>query len=100
MPSPSPAHSPGPWKLQPFMNRDGFYVDGPEGNAIVMVTKNENREADARLIAAAPDLLAACKHLLASHQFCEVSSGKDCECGRCICCEARAAVSKAEGRDA
>ncbi len=45
-------HTPGPWKV------DGGGVSSEEAGAIALVS-NKNFEADARLIAAAPDLLAA-----------------------------------------
>lgn len=64
----------------------------------------EQAEANARLIAAAPELLAACQRMLACHQAgmdaAQSSAStfveKRCECGACD--EARAAVAKAEGR--
>lgn len=70
------AHTPGPWKVKV----DGQYtwVDGSKGKHVHVITANgrtelawcgvandyyagEENVANARLIAAAPDLLAACK---------------------------------------
>lgn len=86
-------HTPGPW-----------VVDGPPENQIVWsdaenricflahsAGRDEDRDyANGRLIAAAPDLLAACKALYAQHKP-----------GKGQCCEAAdmalAAISKAEG---
>jgi len=56
------SHTPGPWRFQqdggePYWSVDMPRPDGEEyGSANAMVYTNE---ADARLIAAAPDLLAA-----------------------------------------
>lgn len=64
------AYSPGPWKLQEWTARDsdgaveggGMQVVDANGHMISACTvegSSEQEEADARLIAAAPDLLAA-----------------------------------------
>jgi hypothetical protein len=76
-------YTPGPWVLR----EDGFIVDcddciiadphckpGPE---------IEEREANARLIAAAPELLQACKEIIEAEEFMVASF-------------ARAAIAKAE----
>jgi len=64
------AHTPGPWRFaqdgrEPYWNVDMPMQDGSPGygfaNAMVYTT-----EEDARLIAAAPDLLAACHKLIDS----------------------------------
>jgi len=60
-------HTPGPWHL----SRSGQYVrkndtaDWPAWNVAEINTATEAWEANARLIAAAPDLLAACAALAA-----------------------------------
>jgi hypothetical protein len=51
-------HTPGPWMA------DGYLVCIPEDNAQIFL-KMETM-ADASLIAAAPDLLAVCKNMLAA----------------------------------
>lgn len=63
-------HTPGPWHVE---NDDDFYVlmdtlaaTGDDQHMYVYAapgTRPEQREADALLIAAAPDLLAACEYL-------------------------------------
>lgn len=64
------AHTPGPWKLSEEdtgMNDSGTILD-PYGHVIVTDVygrTDDEAEANARLIAAAPDLLAACKLILA-----------------------------------
>jgi len=50
----SPAHTPGPWHLNPR----GWVVQST-GDIVTRLECSDNKEADARLIAAAPDLLAA-----------------------------------------
>ena len=69
----SEKHTAGPWLLEP---RDdgakGFRLYGPDGDLIDYLSASRwideqddpEQEANARLIAAAPDLLAACKAML------------------------------------
>lgn len=74
-------HTPGPWTYQPARNYEGFSiaprgtlptlaaVQMPHGNPrLINITAFNfpgETEANARLIAAAPDLLAACKRAFA-----------------------------------
>ena len=56
-------HTPGPWKIFPF---DGTQIIINSSDDLVAVVyaydrKKEEGQANARLIAAAPDLLAVCK---------------------------------------
>lgn len=97
------AHTPGPWTQSPqlseIVDRDGRRVarayplhDGIDNDA-----REVEAEANARLIAAAPDLLATLKNLMSSN------GGGSKECGHeftCICPwdAAMAAIKKAEGR--
>ncbi len=49
-------HTPGPW----YANQDCIEIDGPEGPrdvTLAVVLQPDNADADARLIAAAPELL-------------------------------------------
>jgi len=62
----SAAHTPGPWKYSPpddqvvdLFTPEYFFIEGPGADVHGHMTL-----ADARLIAAAPDLLAACQSLL------------------------------------
>lgn len=86
-------HTPGPWRIETGGGSDPtshVYADDPNGCAadgdLVTIADLIENEANARLIAAAPDLLAACKKMrqIASAQF-----GLN---------EANAAIAKAEGR--
>jgi hypothetical protein len=97
-------HTPGPWLLStyshgPFKGRAaGVYVDeGDDGeNDICEIPQwcgaGDEQEANARLIAAAPDLLAALKHMVG---VVEDEFGINATFGGLQ--NARVAVSKAEG---
>ena len=67
-------HTPGPWTAR-RMHTGGWDVFDPRGRDVVTVygggVEIESREANARLIAAAPDLLDALQKLVALHDtFC------------------------------
>ena len=86
-------HTPGPW----YANQDCIEIDGPEGPrdvTLAVVLQADNAAADARLIAAAPELLAALKRLL---PLWEESIGWE-EDYMDMADDARAAIAKAEGR--
>jgi hypothetical protein len=58
-------HTPGPWSLH---EHESLFVVGPDGNMVADTDMPADRgyrspqcKANAKLIAAAPDLLAACK---------------------------------------
>jgi hypothetical protein len=56
---PAMSHSPGPWKTGPINYAD---VYGSDGELVALIIKdNPSTVADAQLIAAAPELLAALK---------------------------------------
>ena len=60
-------HTPGPWNISNSASpahspQFGIYAEGERNNLAIVY--NDNAEANARLIAAAPDLLAALKDLL------------------------------------
>lgn len=50
-------HTPGPWVWTP--ESESIHGYSPEGEALVVVYELNTNEADARLIAAAPELLEA-----------------------------------------
>jgi len=103
-------HTPGPWEYVPSTENHGAYICGPWGSTVCdcytmtvpgpfngwkakpVPFHGEAMDANARLIAAAPDLLAALKDLLAYVEGVygdhESSEGET----------ARAAIAKAEGR--
>jgi len=82
-------HTPGPWGIEGTANIG--YAIVHSGPILNVVADNVRREANARLIAAAPDLLEACKHSLAilasvKHEFIE----------ELLLVEIRAAIAKGE----
>lgn len=82
------AHTPGPWNAEPMTGR-GAWVKGSSGEwaALSCGDTDATAEANARLIAAAPDLLAALKKIVFDW---------DGEPEDMI--EAQEAIAKAEGR--
>jgi len=92
-------HTPGPWRTGGTGGLIVFAADGyAVANATVFHQKQEEGEsqANARLIAAAPALLAACKAALAYVR----PAATGCECGFCQAKEQmQQAVAQAEGAD-
>ena len=88
-------HTPGPWVVDPAV-RQGFTVYAPKEGFIVGTQDEEGRygaiesEANARLIAAAPELLEALKSVIAWLDAPDESAFSDSEL-------ARAAIAKATG---
>ena len=95
----SAAHTPGPWEpvrlnqfgphaiRMPFNDTQTFYG-----------VRQIHRDGDARLIAAAPDLLDAlegCHEVM--HQATAVLSANDCASVAAMMAKARAAIAKAKG---
>lgn len=100
--------TPGPWehrRTTPPQGWDGWEIYGDDGAKVVCAVYGPQRdrvtEADAHLIAAAPDLLAALKLQIAHEAMPADRGGKDGPKGRAWqnFIEARdAAIAKAEGR--
>lgn len=102
------AHTPGPWKAVPYPHTGQFNISALGGELIVYshlgaVGNGPAAEANACLIAAAPELLEALRALLADI---DADDGRDsCWClsdapgspspGPCEACLARAAIAKA-----
>lgn len=58
-------HTPGPWTIEGGVSNRVYLLNNAEGHAIgEIIFAETRRRADARLIAAAPDLLAALRGLL------------------------------------
>lgn len=104
LPDEKETHTPGPWEYFPAQNYEGFAI-APRGRLPTLAAIQSKghitafnypgqTEPNARLIAAAPELLGICKELLAN--FPEFL----CECGKpdCRTTRLRAAIAKAEGR--
>ena len=94
-------HTPGPWHIGVRTFHAGRDVYGPKGEPVAVaddaITATPEAEANARLIAAAPDLLAALEALTA----CASMSGPAGTTAYLISNErmqaARAAIAKATG---
>ena len=85
-------HTPGPWKFIPpddqvldLFSPEYFFIDGPGADVHGHMTI-----ADARLIAAAPELLEALKNAVNALQICGMKFEH-------VEAEACAAIAKAEG---
>ena len=110
-------HTPGPWIVdeyghvyaEAFIKHGTVVVDGeekPYKSGLVALPYGEiidlkiTTDANARLIAAAPELLAALKDVTERFVRCAVHSGSDREFVEGAVEHARAAIAKAEGREA
>ena len=94
------AHTPGPWESYPHSTEPITTIIGNRTDGIAKVLASGNRELDtanARLIAAAPELLAALRNvtdsMLASRRL-----GRGLEVPTQFIDDARVAIAKAEGR--
>lgn len=86
-------HTPGPWMYRKQANGSlDFFGEGGD-RVILSNARLINQEANARLIAAATELLEALKDILHVMEQHEQLSGCDCSIGD----QARAAIAKATG---
>ncbi len=88
-------HTPGPWMVEP--DEDGLFLvvdESREMDYIYIDQQQDNREANARLIAAAPEMLAALEVVVESwtSQF-----ERNGHLAPDWCKQARAAIAKATG---
>lgn len=95
-------HTPGPWKVAPKgylsicpvtdCGNLGTAIASAVGDGVVVAGTNcnDDREANARLIAAAPGLLAALKEALPALDYCNAKKAD----------VARATIAEAEGEGA
>lgn len=97
-------HTPGPWMVNPDNPAEILYDDRDDEDVTPLIatveidnTTSEQCQADARLIAAAPSLLAALYGMLA--HSCVADAGADMKDDEDHAAEraARAAIAKAEG---
>jgi hypothetical protein len=84
-------HTQGPWATYVDSAHDGWIADA-EGNLIACAVRNENMQANAKLIAAAPDLLAACEEMAA-----QLGGGNDYTKWEDAKAQLLAAIAKAKG---
>jgi hypothetical protein len=97
-------HSPGPWEANgPFVNSvavtgiaDCSRADIAENWAGSDYTSHSHTEANARLIAAAPELLNELINLTARFKAAVMQAGTDEEFAELAVSSARAAIAKAE----
>lgn len=101
-PTDEPAHTPGPWRLKRDANREEYSVNVPPKDPgavgyLQIASLNfgfdepfeSQQHANARLIAAAPDLLAALKKIVSDGDYTAPEGMKRI---------AQEAIDKAEGR--
>lgn len=95
----SAKHTPGPWREDGLPIDDYRTIIDEQGNELCEVTPH-NGEANARLIAAAPDMLAALRECLAyMDSLPDAPQGSIAEVGQCGARYiARQAIASAEGR--
>jgi|JI10StandDraft_1071094.scaffolds.fasta_scaffold488824_3 hypothetical protein len=91
-------HTPGPWVVCPgtqFEDMEPRVLanGGRHAVASVKLTGNIQKEANARLIAAAPELLEACQQALMQAEMDETTHGRKFGWGNVL----RAAIAKATG---
>ena len=96
------AHTPGPWKVETAQR--GFVIAATHIDydmAVVRDVGNENNEANAHLIAAAPDLLEAAKLVVAWYEAEDDHSKADFRQRMQMCRDSedalRSAIAKATG---
>ena len=90
------SHTPGPWRYRKGDDVLPAVVQrGDEGGFVVQGLSRERAEADARLIAAAPDLLAELEHLVLLMEPLERDGGLHIP-GLATLNAARAAIKKAK----
>lgn len=95
-------HTPGPWIIEKRVNTFSFVINSDNPRKCIADSWDINTgpietEANARLIAAAPELLEALKDLYAQACGMPKSCGHDFTC-ICPGDKAKAAIAKAEGK--
>jgi hypothetical protein len=88
----STKHTPGPWEIVPADKQIQIHAKGFKGSLALIDWSDERANADARLIAAAPELLDQCKDAL-TFMLEMVPLPKD----HPRCMALRAAIAKATG---
>ena len=92
------AHTPGPWVAGDDEGSDYYLVGPHDGNGIVYQSAVElHIEADTRLIAAAPEMLAALQAVLAEIEGPDRPHSTDSWLPAHLAHQVRAAIAKAEG---
>lgn len=86
--------TPGEWTYDPLVGV--VFSDEAEDEICSLPLLSQNADSDGRLLAAAPDLLAALKNLLQNGCTCALNEPKQGLCEACA--QAREAIANAEGR--
>jgi hypothetical protein len=90
----SASHTPGPWETSALSDGTQWTVCGPDGGDMIAdLTGNPNEENDARLISAAPELLAVLVRVTNELEH----GGASMTAIRSMVQDARAAIAKADG---
>jgi len=93
------SHTPGPWEISPF---GSVWAPSTKHDIVASMDRSKADDAtlnaNARLIAAAPDLLVALNAILAATDDSE--NGQSIHIGPITLATARAAISKATGQTA
>lgn len=93
--------SPAPWNVK--KERSGYYIANAEDTGVASLVRYYSNleciEADARLIAAAPELYKWLAYSV-EHYKCETRTCSNCPNGKCWIVDASAALAKAEGKEA
>jgi hypothetical protein len=96
----NPSHTPGLW----IVNYDGLNIDAKQDDGVEQIASvnrsNDEREANARLIASAPELLEALKGLFEHCAMVHKHWGAGSNASEAQAAQdfARAAIAKAEGK--
>ena len=85
------AHTPGPWIAQNVGGKGWFIVTEDDLILAMTLKGDDSDEADARLVAAAPGLLAALEQLVEAHDGTHIILQPE------HWADARAAIAKAQG---
>ena len=86
----------GPWNLREGGQPVDFLVYASKQDICTLLTHDKTGEANGRLIAAAPDLLEACKRLIEGHKSLHP---RPLEFAKCDYCDiGQRSISKAEGK--
>ena len=95
-------HTPGPWEIWPHSKNRQLCVGHLESHSNLVRAVCEvdpDDAANARLIAAAPDLLAAAETLLAEYEHALAVIGEPFRWGRLVSDQMRAALAAAKGEE-
>lgn len=95
------AHTPGPWQARKAAHGPIDIFDRRNLDVVTVYgggVESEAREANARLIAAAPDLLEALKDVVIAYRKARVELGYDDDGESDSIAIAEEAIAKAEGR--